>query len=353
MKQLSFFFRILIYLTLGISIASDNISAQLEEYQSPPLFQSDELLSLTLTMNMRRVLNDVRDNPDQHPAVVSYIGLQGDTVKIPLRVRTRGHFRKDPTNCDFPPLRLNFSRETTANTLFEGQDKLKLVTHCRSRGERFEQNVLKEYLAYRIYNLLTEESYRVRLVEVTYADARGKKDTLQKMGFFTEPTEQMALRNRCRYIKIKNVQQEQCDRLKTSRLSVFQYMIGNTDWSVPAPHNIDLIQEQPGIPPVPVPYDFDWCGLVDSPYAVPSEKLDLRNVRERLFRGICRTEQELDPVFNEFRNLEEKVYGLIGSLPRFQDDEKERTLEYIREFYRILESPPAVRREFINNCRND
>jgi hypothetical protein len=193
----------------------------------------------------------------------------------------------------------------------------------------------------------------VRLVDITYADSRGKKDTVHRMGFLIEPTGHMARRNRCERIETRNVQQEQCDRLKSTRMAVFQYMIGNTDWSVPVPHNIVLLREQPGIAPVAVPYDFDWCGLVDAPYAVPAENLGIEDVKTRLFRGFCRSEEEFEQVFQEFRAKRPEILSIIESTPGMEEKEKKKVKRYIEQFYSTLQSPLAVRNEFMNNCRTE
>jgi hypothetical protein len=296
-------------------------------------------------------LKDIGDERDQHEAEISYISPENGLVVIPLKIRSRGHFRRDPMNCDFPPLRLNFSDSLVENTLFEGQDKLKLVTHCRSRGAQYEQNILKEYLVYRLYNLFTEESYRVRLVDLSYADSRGKRDTVHKMGFLLEPTKHLASRNNKIVCKVKNVQQSQCDPLSSTRLSVFQYMVGNTDWSVPVPHNIDLIQEKPGSVPVAVPYDFDWCGLVDAPYAVPAENLGIDDVKTRVYRGVCRDRDEFELAFQEFQEKKSEIFQLIETLPHLSDKEKTRVQRYIEQFYATLDNPRLVQKEIINACR--
>ena len=315
-----------------------------------PLFQSDETLDMTLDMDIRKVLKDIGDNRNQHPAELSYLSQDGDTLKLPVRIQTRGHFRRDPMNCDFPPLRLNFSEKEAMNTIFEGQDKIKIITHCRSKGTQYEQNVLKEYLVYRLYNLFTDESYRVRLSNLTYSDTRGKRDTIFKMAFLLEPTEQMAARIHGKLVEIKNVQQVQCDSLKTIRLSVFQYMVGNTDWSVPVPHNVDLVQYKPGVPPVVVPFDFDWCGLVDAPYAVPAENLGISDVKTRIYRGLCREEADFERVFQEFRDKKEEVFQTIESVS-LDDKELENVLLYVEQFYSTLDDPALIKIEFYDACR--
>jgi hypothetical protein len=179
--------------------AQDELSFTGEEPM--PLFQSDEPLYLTLGMDIKTVIRYIEEK-ENHPAEISFTDKQGNEVKLPVKVRFRGNFRKDPGNRNFPPLRLNFSTTTVINTIFEGQDKIKLVTHCRSKKDNYGQNLLKEYLAYKLYNLFPEESFHVRLVHLTCADTRGKVDTLEKMAFLIEPNQHMARRNGCEILKI-------------------------------------------------------------------------------------------------------------------------------------------------------
>lgn len=345
-------YRFLLFLVASHLVPLLSLFSQGGQFNPAPLFSSEEMLRMTIVMDVKAVLRDVGDDRREHPAEIIY-HADGKEITVPLKVRTRGHFRRDPMNCDFPPLRLNFAKETSANSMFEGQDKLKLVTHCRTRGNKHEQNVLKEYLAYRIYNHFTEESYRVRLVEMAYADSKGKKDTLYKMGFLIEPTSQLLKRCGCEKVDIPNVRPDQCDRTKTNIMAVFQYMIGNTDWSIPAGHNVILMRSHFSQPPVAVPYDFDWCGLVDAVYAVPNPILGIENVKVRLFRGYCRTEEEFEQGFQEFRNCEEEIYRLVGSIPRLAEQEQKKISRYLDYFYKTINNPRSVQSEIHNVCRSD
>jgi hypothetical protein len=314
------------------------------------LFSSDEVLEMILTMPTRDVLRDIGDEREEHPATVSYLSSSGEMVQIPVDVRTRGHFRRDPVNCDFPPLRLDFDKDSLSGTLFEGQNKIKLVTHCRSRGKKYNQGVLKEYLAYRLYNLFTDESYKVRLVNVIYTDSEGRKDSLSRTGFFIEPTELLAERTGGEVFELANVSQDHCDLEKCNVMAVFQYMIGNTDWSVPGRHNIDMLKYSDMSPPVTVPYDFDWCGLVNAPYAKPNEILGLDDVKTRLFRGTCRTDVEFQKTFDLFIQKKDEVYQTISSVPGMEDKEIDKTRKYMDQFYKIIENPRMAKNEFHNKC---
>ena len=314
------------------------------------LFQSEEPLYLTLSMDIKSVLSN-REAEENHPAEISYSDTEGNKITIPIKICVRGNFRKDRNNCDFPPLRLNFSDTTVINTIFDGQNKVKLVTHCRSRLDLYEQNVLKEYLAYKLYNLFAEESYFVRLVHMTYADVKGKLDTLNKMAFLLEPTKQITHRTGYERFKVSNIHQTKTNNDKTMVMAIFQYMIGNTDWSVFVQHNAILLKEDTSTVPIVVPYDFDWSGLVNAPYAVPAEFLEIETVRTRLYRGFCRTDAELQPALNEFRQSKDEIYQICNSVPGLSEKELKKVLKYIDDFFKIIENPKKVELEFHIKCR--
>lgn len=344
-----FLFVLICPILTGTWICAQDVSSK-SDVLPKSLFQSDEPLFLTLSMDVKTVIRDIEEK-ESHLAEISYTDQEGNNVKLPIKIKVRGNFRKNPVNCDFPPLRLNFSSSTVKNTIFEGQDKIKLVTHCRSRKDLYEQNVLKEYLAYKLYNLFTEESYCVRLVHLTYADTKGKIDTLEKMAFLIEPNQQLARRNDCEILKVEHLQQERTNRHKMNVLSVFQYMIGNTDWSVWALHNVIMLKENPTALPIVVPYDFDWCGIVSAPYAVPAENLPIESVRTRWYRGFCRPDAELQLVLDEFRQRREEIYHTCRNVPFLSEKDLNKTIKYMDQFFKTLENPRAVKVAFHQNCR--
>ena len=353
MKKKTFLFLIVLVLLCPIKsyVLLDAQDIRPSAGESPKyLFQSDELLYLTLTMDVKSVFSN-REAEERHPAEISYTNTEGNKITIPININVRGNFRKDRNNCDFPPLRLCFTDTAVINTIFVGQEKIKLVTHCRSRHDLYEQNVLKEYLAYKLYNLFAEESYYVRLVHVTYADVKGKLDTLNKMAFLIEPTKQMAQRNGCERLQVSNIHQTKTNKHKTMVMAIFQYLTGNTDWSVWVQHNTILLKEDTSPVPIVVPYDFDWSGLVNPPYAVPSEFLPIETVRTRLYRGYCRTDAELQPALNEFIQSKDEIYQTCNSIPFLSEKELKKVLKYIDDFYKIIENPKKVELEFHSKCR--
>ncbi len=312
------------------------------------LFQSDEPLYLTLTMDMKSVFSN-REEEESHPAEIGYTDAEGKIITLPMKISVRGNFRKDSIICDFPPLRLNFAETIVLNSIFEGQDKIKLVTHCQSKFVRYEQNVLKEYLAYKLYNLFAEESYFVRLAQLTYADVTGKLDTLERMGFLIEPISQMLKRNDCEELIVNKIQQTETNRHKTTVLAIFQYMIGNTDWSVWNQHNIELLTKGTSAIPIVVPYDFDWSGLVNAPYAIPAGSLP--SVRTRMYRNFCLTDAELQLALDEFRQHRDEIYQTCRNVPYLSAKELKKTLKYIDDFFEIIENPKKVESEMHLKCR--
>ena len=186
---------------------------------------------------------------------------------------------------------------------------------------------------------------------MTYANTGGKLDTLKKMAILLEPNQQMARRNGCEIVKVSKFDQEQAHRHKTTLMSVFQYMIGNTDWGLFAMHNVVLLQKEPTAVPIVVPYDFDWCGLVNAPYAVPAEVLPIKSVRTRCYRGYCRPDAELQLVLEEFRHRREEIYQTCKSVPFLTEKELSKIIKYMDQFFDTIDNPKAVELEFHRNCR--
>ena len=223
--------------------------------------------------------------------------------------------------------------------------------HCQDKRANYEQNVLLEYLIYRSFNLLTDHSFQARLAHVTYLDQAGKRDTLTRYAFFIEDDDRMAARLGDKVLNRKNVHDETTERNQMTLVAMFEYFIGNTDWSVWALHNIVLALPPDSQEPIAVPYDFDWSGVIDAPYARPDARLPIKTVRERLFRGYCRTREELAPVFQLFNDKKDAIYALYrdqqGLDPKVRDD----ALKYYDEFYKTINDPKAVDWEFMKHCR--
>ena len=317
---------------------------------APGLFGPDEPLALTLTTNLKAVMKDRGSQSPYHAAVLSYAGADGVPVSLDIRVKTRGLFRLKPTTCQFAPLMLHFAKKRAAQTIFAGQEKLKLVTHCQNRDD-YEQYVVEEYLIYRVYNLLTERSLRVRLTRMTYVDSTGKEAPLTRHGFLLEDDRELAARNRAVLVQQKGLLQEDIDHETMGLVAVFQYMIGNTDWSVWGLHNIKLLEDSAGVMR-PVPYDFDWSGVIAPPYARPDARLPIESVRQRLFRGACRSPEEFAAQFDKFQAKKDAIYALYRNEPALSPKRAEQSLRYYDDFYKTIGNQGRIKYEFLRACGN-
>lgn len=314
------------------------------------LFESDDVIAVALKTDFKRLFDDRGDDPQQQPATLSYKDAAGSEHSQEIKVRLRGNFRKK--HCNFPPIRLNFAKKASEGTLFEGEDKLKLVTHCQDKKDEYEQYVLMEYLAYRMYNELTDQSFRVRLVQVTYEDTDGNRKPITRYGFLIEDDELMAERNNGFHLdNHTGYHQESTDYSQILMMAVFQFMIGNTDWSVPALHNIRLISTEESQLPIAVPYDFDFSGLVNSNYASPSPKLPIKTVRQRLYRGYCRPQEEVSRQAEVFQTKKDQFYALIKGMEPLSRVVRGNAIDYLNDFYKTISSEKRMRRAFENTCQ--
>jgi hypothetical protein len=250
-------------------------------FDSIRFFQDTVPLIVTLKTDMTALISgSIKEN--YQSAIFSSKLADSSVLSEEIRIGIRGHTRRKL--CYIPPLRLNF-HNTTSPKLYS-LNSLKLVGACKG-GDYYRQLLLKEYLIYKMYNLLTEKSFRVRLLNITYEDNKGKKKTSAQYGFFVEGIDEMAKRNRCKEWENIKINNESPDREQMTMLAIFQYMIGNTDWSVRAYHNIKLIVSRKDsiAKPYAVPYDFDYSGMVNAYYAVPQPQLGIETVVQRVYRG--------------------------------------------------------------------
>ena len=338
---------------------------EVEAARSAPLFTSHDALELTIEADFHTIRREDRkqDSKEERPAVLRWTTADGSTGSLDIQVRTRGNFRLSRRNCDFPPLRLNLKKGSTKGTLFEGQDKLKLVVTCKLGQDYWEQYVLLEYMAYRTLNVLTDISFRVRLAKVTYVDTSGEDDTFTRYAFLIEDAEMMALRQPAQVIEwvAGQLHPSQVEKHQAIIDDVYQYMIGNTDWAAlrgPDPkeccHNIKLIGPEPlGSDQfvVPVPYDFDSSGLVDARYAAPHEALGLKSVTDRLYRGYCMHNETLESARQQVLRQEAAIRGLVANEGRLSSSTKKKAGRYLEDFFEIAEDPDKFEKNITEHCR--
>lgn len=325
--------------------ASPGFGADLE------LFGPHDSLALELDMDMKSLCrkSDAEDCEDT-PASLIYTDEDGRSRNIEVQVRARGNWRRERKNCSTPPLFIRFTEDSVTGTPFEGQSLLPLTTHCRKGRSKYEQYLLKEYLGYRIYNLLSDTSLRVRLVRMTYRDSSRDSRPLVRYAFLTEHFDSLASRHGAAVWKPEAVDPRRLDSMNLGIVSLYQYMIGNTDWSLVYHHNILAVRTDGGAVST-VPYDLDFSGLVNAAYAGPSPKLSIRSVRQRVFRGFCRDDIDWSHLFAWFEDRRDAVLELAGQIPGLNAKSQRDTRSFLEKFYRTLESEDRRRKKIVGACR--
>ena len=331
------------------------IAIALEPGEPDPLFQDDSVVEITITAPMKSLLR-VRSDEDYLPGTLAYTDADGSVVEFDIGIRTRGNFRRQPRVCPFPPLRVNIKKSQAKGTLFHKQDKLKLVAHCRDNSERYEQHVIKEYLAYRILNTLTDVSYRVRLARVTYVDSEQKDENRVRYAFFIEHKNRLSKRLDLPEISTSRITAADLAGPYSDLTSLFQYLIANTDFSPIAGakgedccHNSTLFGHE-GEPIYSIPYDFDMSGLVDAPYAEPNPKFRIRSVTQRLYRGRCAYIDNLQTSLQLFQDNRDAIYGLIEQQEQLQESTRKKVRKFVDRFYKVIDNPKKVHREIETQC---
>jgi hypothetical protein len=329
---------------------AERLKRRRESAQNLPLFRTAPPLDITLAAAFKEV-NDDREveSTKRFPGVLTVAGTGGKPVAIPVQLGTRGHLRLNRRVCSFVPLKVEFSKAEAKGTAFESQGSLKMVTHCQNSGDH-DQFLLGEALAYRIANLLTPLSFRVRVARATYVDSTNGKKLTTRWSMFIEDQDDVARRAEARLAPIEKRLFHHVDRSSLLRLAVFQVLIGNTDYSISALHNVRLLQDRDGVLR-PVAYDFDVSGLVNPPYAAADPRLRIANVQQRLYRGPCVPLEHLEPTLAEFRAKGPEILALCDAEAGFTPRTRSVTKDYLKEFFDIIANPKRSKFLFVDKCR--
>lgn len=347
------------WLALAMASAAAAQTAGGSAMKSPTnLFAEDQPIRATLRGPISAVVSTPAPARTARPAVLE---LAAPAVEShPILLSPRGRTRRQKDRCTFPPLRVEFTGKPAKTSLFDRQKRLKLVTHCRN-ATGHQQHVLLEYAAYRMFNLLTPTGLRARLGSFDYADTGGRV-TAGRIGFFVEDPDDAAGRNGLKEVRTSGrIAVAQLDAAAAARAALFEYMIGNTDWSMRAGpagdiccHNFRLMgaaaNSQYGL--VPVPYDFDASGLVNAPYAVPSEVLQLSSVRDRRYRGYCAHNSHALAAAAEFRAKQGRLIGVLAAIPGLDERRRESSAAYLQAFFRDIATDEDLRKRVLKTCIN-
>jgi hypothetical protein len=318
-----------------------------------PLFGREDVLELTLTAPMRTLVSDRAEYPEVE-GVITVPG-PGGPMDLDVDVRTRGKSRL--SICSFPPLRLDFDRGQVADTMFAGQNRLKLATRCKP-GDNYENWLELEYQLYRVYALLSDVAYRVRPVRMRYVDTERDGQLTETPAFLIQSTEELAAHTGMAVIEMPEFELKDIEVVSLATFALFEYFIGNTDWSVTSKnandemccHNSDTLTPIGGGPIVSVPFDFDQSGIINTSYALPNERLGISSVRKRKYRGFCSANEHLDAVVAKF-NAARPAIEAVFTGAKLDERSRKSTLDYVAEFYETVNDPELLQREIIGDCR--
>ncbi len=351
--------KLLILLGSALSVQAQEGTASVRH----PLFQDDAVLKAVLTAPISQAYAQRHQEARIYfPGQWTYVDESGETQRLEVSIRTRGHFRREV--CELPPLQLNFKKSQVKGTLFAGQNKLKLVAPCK-KGERYQQYVILEYLAYKIYQILSDHSFTVRLVRLSYVDRDEKLDPWTDFAFVIEDDKDMARRLDLDRLNVESVLYSQLDHGRTAVVQLFQFLIANNDYSVIKPsgdadccHNMELLGiedetrlQMPDESIIPVPFDFDFSGLVNATYAAPPSQVPVRDVRFRFYYGLCVPRPILDEAVIKMQSRREEILALIAGTPQLDDRLRKKNITYVEDFYEIIGDPETLNEEVVRRCR--
>ena len=321
-----------------------------------PLFASEQPIHIALRGPISAISRTPQSLRTARPATLTLISPASETHSIQLS--PRGLTRRLRVTCSFPPLRIEFAEKPAPTSLFKGQKRLKLTTHCRTSPQH-QQYVLLEYAAYRMFNVLSQHGLRARLASIDYVEQDGRP-IASRLGFLVEDSDDAAKRNGLVEARMPpRISTSQLDPVAAARAALFEYMIGNLDWSMRAGpagdaccHNFRLMASSPtaqtGL--VPVPYDFDYSGFVNAPYALPPEGIPVSSVRDRRYRDYCVHNAQAIQVAAEFRAKRPELMAVLGSIPQLEEGRRRNAAAYLESFFRDIATDESVAKRVLKTC---
>ena len=291
----------------------------------------EDIIHLTIKGNLKHLFIARHEADHYHPAHISI--ARGDSTKqMQIEISRRGVTRKKI--CDFPPIKLKFPKAILAQHGFSKLNNYKLVTHCME-GE--DQLILKEYLTYKLFNQLTDKSFKVKLAKIQYIDDSGEVSDDTHYSFLIEGNKELAKRLGGKLLDPEKLKITRVDKEQYKKMVLFQYMIANTDWNLSKGHNIKWVKSKDSDTPTPIPYDFDYCGLVNADYAVPHPQIPIKNVRQRFLQFRGKNKKELLPVCEAFKAQKAIFVQICKEFEGLSDTTKAEMIGFLESFFTEVE----------------
>ncbi len=314
--------------------------------QDDRLFDEETALKITITTDLSELLSNRNKENDYQEATIAAMRNDKEDIVFPVGVKTRGNFRRDSSNCDFPPIRLNFKKKLIENTFFEGNEKIKIVTHCKNNVPEFSQFIAREYVTYKIYNLITPISFKVRYAIIDYIDSEGNIETLTREAFLIEDIDNLANRNGMQEYD-GSITINELNHLNAVSLCLFQYMIGNTDWIVDLAKNLKLVTDQSDF--YAIPYDFDYTALVGTDYSLGGNESFLTSPT-RTYKGKCYPMEEIRISADKLLNVKKDINKTIRKSDFLDYTSKQHMQNYLTEFFHTIKSDRRIKETILSEC---
>lgn len=310
------------------------------------ILQQYDPLEISIETNIK-ALKENKNDEQWQPGIFRIFKGDSVVVQYNVQVAARGIARKKI--CHFPPVKIRFYEHNLENDSLADINELKLVVSCKNTNSD-EEWVQKEYLVYEFFNIVSDQSFRVKPATVRFSNPQKRGGSLKSFCFFIESEKELASRLNAVPVKSKVLSSKNLDTTAYDRMCLFQYMVGNTDWSVRGRHNVKILYLLPDGPNIPVPYDFDYAGVVATDYAVPSNKLPIQSVQERFFMGRCRDAAYYRQLFDFFLSKREGLFQHCVNAKFLPKGARKEMSGYLEEFFDILENPSLARKEILDNC---
>lgn len=254
-----------------------------------------------------------------------------------IEVKARGKYRRKIA--EIPPLKIKFKKKLLKDEGFDTLNEIKLVLPTMDNAQG-DELLIKEYLAYKMFEHLTSASVRARLVRLTIRDMHVEKS--RKMyAILLEDEEETVARLNGQLIEQYGISPDSLIMNQAALVAVFEYMIGNTDWEISMLRNVRLIKSLESGKVLVVPYDFDFSGLVSAPYASPSSESGLKTVRDRFMMANGISTEHLKRALQGLRSAKKDLLAICRSkyLPR---ETSMDMIAYLETFFQQIEEKDEV-----------
>lgn len=329
----------LLLLLCSLSLQGQDISLLQE-------IKQDSALHLFLRQDWKNIEKHKEDKAYQS-AGLSLVTAASDTLAIPVKVRTRGNMRL--AICSLPPLKLKFDKADLQQHGLSALNEMDLVEPCHD-DPHYDQLLLKEFLAYKLWELVSPYYFRTQLVQIHYISPDGSEAHDPSYAFLVENTEELVARLGGRRNKTPVISSNAVDKEPMLLVALFEFMIGNTDWYIQNRHNLEFV----GIPGHPllvtIPYDFDYSGLVGASYAAHHESLGLTAITSRYYQGWCFPEEEVEKVLAVFHQQKENILSMPYHIQGLSEKSANQARDYLAGFFEIIENPNKLNNQILRHC---